>query len=84
MVLLTGIHHNFGLRKGSFQYSLINNKSSQSAPYNGAYTFSFSPATAVPFDVSPDLGILILGGLYGASRLCKTIAARKQMSNQEA
>ena len=32
--------------------------------------------TPVPFGVSPNMGILILGGLYGASRLCKTIKAR--------
>lgn len=34
-------------------------------------------ATAVPFGVSGDLSMLILGGLYGASRLRKKLAANK-------
>lgn len=36
-----------------------------------------SSATLVPFGVSTDLSILILGGLYGASRLRKKLAANK-------
>ena len=42
----------------------------------------YSAATPVPFGVSADLSLLILGGLYGASRLRKTSAARKKISNQ--
>ena len=45
---------------------------------------SLSSPTPVPFGVSTDLSILILGGMFGASRLRKNIAARKQISNQEA
>ena len=67
----------------STQYSYINSSTAQNQPYNGAYKFSASAPTAVPFGVSTDLSILILGGLYGASRLRKTLAARKQISNQE-
>lgn len=33
--------------------------------------------TAVPFGVSTDLSIMILGGMYGASRLRKKLAANK-------
>ena len=36
-----------------------------------------APPTPVPFGVSTDLSILILGGMFGASRLRKTLAARK-------
>lgn len=34
----------------------------------------------VPFSPSTNLSIVILGGMYGASRLRKTLAARKQTS----
>lgn len=34
-------------------------------------------ATPVPFGVVPDMGILILGGMFAASRLRKKITARK-------
>ena len=34
--------------------------------------------TPVPFGVSTDLSILVLGGLYGASRLRKTLTARSK------
>ena len=37
-----------------------------------------APATAVPFGVKTDLSILILGGLYGASRLRKVLTARSK------
>ena len=36
----------------------------------------YSQATPVPFGVSTDLSILILGGLYGVSRLRKKLSAR--------
>ena len=47
-------------------------------------SYSSSSATAVPFGVSTDLSLLILGGMYGASRLRKTIAARNQIDEQKA
>ncbi len=44
----------------------------------GAITFDTVPVpTPVPFGVSTDLSILILGGLFGASRLRKKLVARK-------
>ena len=33
-------------------------------------------ATPVPFGVAPNMGIIILGGMYGASRLRKKLAAK--------
>ena len=44
--------------------------------FSGAtYSASTTP-TAVPFGVSPNMGIVILGGMYGASRLRKKLAAK--------
>lgn len=39
-------------------------------------TFTAAPVP-VPFEVSPTLGFLIVGGIWGVSRLRKKIAARK-------
>lgn len=41
------------------------------------YTASSNPPTSVPFGVSTNMGIVILGGMYGASRLRKKLAANK-------
>ena len=41
-------------------------------------------ATPVPFGVSPDLGILILAGMFGVSRLRNKIAARKLINSNQA
>ncbi|MEM8830121.1 MAG: hypothetical protein AAGE96_12290 [Cyanobacteria bacterium P01_G01_bin.19] len=44
-------------------------------PLNTTFTAT-SAATPVPFGVSTDLSLLILGGLYGASRLRKKLASK--------
>ncbi|WP_319423114.1 PFE-CTERM domain-containing protein [Pleurocapsa sp. FMAR1] len=41
-------------------------------------------ATPVPFGVAPNMGILILGGMFGASRLRNKIAARKLINSDRA
>ncbi|WP_036479367.1 hypothetical protein [Myxosarcina sp. GI1] len=38
---------------------------------------SDAPATAVPFDVSPTLGLLALGGIIGVNRIRKRLAANR-------
>ena len=38
---------------------------------------TYSAATPLPFGVSTDLSIIILGSLYGASRLRKRLTASK-------
>ena len=55
----------------------IQNDFADSAEYNNlALDLELSPATAVPFGVSTDLSILVLGSLYGASRLRKKLASK--------
>ena len=49
-----------------------------------AITFSPAGATPVPFGVAPDLGILILAGMFGVSRLRNKIAARKLVNSNQA
>ena len=49
----------------------------QAANGFAAVTYSSATATPVPFEVSPNLSIIILGGLYGASRLRKKLAASR-------
>ncbi len=44
---------------------------------NIAFPTASATATPVPFEVSPNLSIIILGGLYGASRLRKKLAASR-------
>ena len=44
---------------------------------DGSYIEAQAVATPVPFGVSTDLSIIILGSLYGASRLRKKLAANK-------
>ncbi len=48
----------------------------RSSSFSGYLTAS-AAATPVPFGVSPDLSIIILGGLYGAFHLRKKLAASK-------
>ena len=62
----------------------VNSQQLNNFPASGFITANATAPTSVPFGVSTDLSILILGGLYGASRLRKAIAARKLISNQEA
>lgn len=59
-------------------FSITNDWSgSGGVEYNNlALDLELSQATAVPFGVSTDLSILILGGLYGASRLRKKLASK--------
>ena len=59
-----------GTINGSTGNALFNFDGFSGATYSTA-------ATSVPFGVSTDLSIIILGGLYGASRLRKKFAASK-------
>ncbi len=66
-----------GIINGS--YIAIGNRS------NTPVTFSqVSSPTPVPFGVSPDMGILILAGMFGISRLRNKIAARKLINSNQA
>ena len=58
--------------------NLANNRTSRAGDGFAqiTYTASSTPPTAVPFGVSPNMGIIILGGMYGASRLRKKLAAK--------
>ena len=59
-------------------YLSLNNHANDTWNQNGFSGVSFSAAaTPVPFGVSTDLSLIILGGLYGASRLRKKFAASK-------
>ena len=59
-------------------FSITNDWSdSEGVEYNNlVLDMELSQATAVPFGVSTDLSILILGSLYGASRLRKKLASK--------
>lgn len=54
------------------------------SPSNGNFgsseTVAFSvSATSVPFEFSPGLGLLTVGGIFGVSRLRKSMKARKNL-----
>ena len=59
-------------------YLRTSDSSASGSPETGnSAGFTASPAaTSVPFGVSTDLSILILGSLYGASRLRKKLASK--------
>ena len=61
---------------GDTNVSKINDSFTISTPHIRVVSSANSP-TAVPFGVSTDLSIMILGGIYGASRLRKKLAANK-------
>ena len=42
---------------------------------------TYTSTTAVPFEFSPTLGLLTVGGIFGISRLCKNLVARKSVKN---
>lgn len=48
---------------------------------NCNYVFTDASAAAVPFEFSPTLGFLAVGGIFGISRLRKNIAAKKTIAN---
>lgn len=41
------------------------------------YTYSLEVATQVPFDMSPNMGLLILAGIYGGSKLSKKLFLKR-------
>lgn len=55
-----------------------------SSPNYTPVNFTQAAATPVPFGVSPDIGILILSGMFGVSRLRNKIAARKPINSNQA
>ena len=55
----------------------LDSQTTQTANINGFSGATYTAATPVPFGVSTDLSLLILGGTYGVSRLRKRMAANK-------
>lgn len=55
----------------------LDNDSTNTANNDGFAGATYTAATSVPFGVSTDLSLLILGGIYGVSRLRKRMAANK-------
>lgn len=65
-------------------YTLTTPTESITSPSNGDFggseTVAFSvSATSVPFEFSPGLGLLTVGGIFGVSRLRKSMKARKNL-----
>ncbi len=91
---ITNVNYNSSNTSGN----LFLNGSTTAGSFNGfgssgsssGSDLTFSPlvtgggATPVPFGVAPDLGILILAGMFGASRLRNKIAARKLVNSNQA
>ena len=74
-----GIRFNFGAQGLNRLTNRSNNEFSASA--NGFSGVTYTPMTntptPVPFGPAPNMGILILGSMYGASRLRKKFAANQ-------
>ena len=75
---IIGSNNHFGGNNTSDNenYSRIDTVDVSSSPHVPVVSSASSP-TAVPFGVSTDLSIMILGGMYGASHLRKKLAANK-------
>ena len=67
----------FCLNCGSYNGLTLDDLNTDTVNDEGFAGATYSAATPVPFGVSTDLSIIILGSLYGASRLHKRIAAGK-------
>lgn len=73
-----------GLAADDGNYTLTTPTESITSPSNGSFgsseTVAFSVnATSVPFEFSPGLGLLTVGGIFGVSRLRKSMKARKNL-----
>ena len=66
-----------GRTSNDFNFSQINGAPGESSSPQLPVVSSANSPTAVPFGVSTDLSIVILGGMYGASHLRKKLAANK-------